>query len=50
MLKNPQNQMHLEDWTNKRFTDPFFPYQDAVFWADRKFEADSLIASQAYDI
>ena len=26
MLKNPQNQMCLEDWGNKPFTDPFFPY------------------------
>ena len=52
MLKDPRNQFNLADWQSgdRKFSDPFFPTTDAVYWADIEFEARSLIASQAYDL
>ena len=42
--------MSLEDWNGRKFTDAVFPYQDAVYWADRPFESKSLIAANSYDL
>ena len=51
MMKDPRNQMSLADWsTGGKFTDEAYPYQDAVFWADRPFESKSLIAANSYDL
>ena len=51
MTKDPRNQMSLADWsTGGKFTDDAYPYQDAVFWADRPFESKSLIAANSYDL